>query len=101
MLTAVPSGATTGSVVATVSGVPSNAANFAVVAVDILTGNLATARIFNSATLLNTGKVLIAGGSTGNSVLTSAELYDPATGTFTTTGSMNVSRASHTATLLN
>jgi uncharacterized protein (TIGR03437 family) len=43
-----------------------------------------------------TGQVLIAGGS--NSA--SAELYNPATGMFTTTGDMTVARTGHTATAL-
>src|SRR5204862_7097506 len=45
------------------------------------------------------GKVLVAGGS-NSGYLTSAELYDPATGTWTTTGSLATARGFHTATLL-
>ena len=44
--------------------------------------------------------VLMAGGYNG-SALASAELYNPATGTFTPTGSLNTARELHTATLLN
>jgi len=65
------------------------------------TGSMATARIAFAATLLSTGKVLVAGGETCcYPILGSAELYDPAAGTFTPTGSLNTSRDSHTATLL-
>jgi len=47
--------------------------------------------------------VLIVGGLTGsggNVVVSSAELYNPATGTFTVTGSLTTARFVHTATLL-
>ena len=64
------------------------------------TGSMNNARLAHTATLLNNGKVLVAGGEY-SSVLASAELYDPATGTFTVTGSMNNTRIFHTATLLN
>jgi hypothetical protein len=64
------------------------------------TGSLNTARIHPSATALNNGLVLIAGGA-GSSVLPlAAELYDRATGTFTATGSLITARERHTATLL-
>ena len=56
----------------------------------------------HTATLLNDGKVLIAGGSdlAGNAS-SSAELYDPAAGLLSLTGSMSTPRVNHTATLLN
>src|SRR5271167_3176096 len=48
------------------------------------------------------GQVLIAGGVTGTQgfTLRSAELYDPASGTFTATGAMKATRARHSATLI-
>jgi N-acetylneuraminic acid mutarotase len=45
--------------------------------------------------------VLVAGGYDSNGIVSaSAELYDPASGTWTATGSLNTARFSHTATLL-
>jgi len=49
--------------------------------------------------LLPSGQVLVAGGY-GKQALASAELYDPATGTWTTTGSLAFPRDAHTETLL-
>ena len=70
------------------------------------TGSLNTARSIHRATLLNNGMVLIEGGqnevgSPNATTFASSELYDPGTGTFTDTGSLNVARTFHTATLLN
>ena len=67
------------------------------------TGGLDTPRYDHTATLLPNGMVLVAagfGGDTGIAPLASAELYDPATGTWTATGSLNTARYLHTATLL-
>jgi hypothetical protein len=80
------------------------------------TGSMTAARADATATLLNNGKVLIAGGrgcsdpkhcsnvaiasGAGGENLASAELYDPATGKFTRTGSMAAPRAYATSTLL-
>jgi hypothetical protein len=51
--------------------------------------------------LLPNGKVLVAGGlDSSNFPTTSAELYDPASGTWTATGSLADPRWKHTATLL-
>ena len=59
------------------------------------------ARYQHTATLLPNGKVLITGGLNGTSAFSSAELYDPATGSFTLlTGTMATARSAHTATLL-
>lgn len=68
----------------------------------VATGSMATARRFHTATLLGNGRVLVAGGEdAGATAFSSAELYDPATGTFSPTkGSMTAPRAGHTATLL-
>ena len=64
------------------------------------TGNLGTARAFHTATLLQSGKVLVAGGQGTSGFLNSAELHDPATGRWTATGSLATARNFHTATLL-
>jgi hypothetical protein len=64
------------------------------------TGDMGTERAAHTATLLQNGKVLITGGFNGTEVLTTAEIFDPAAGTFTPTGSMITARFSHTATLL-
>jgi len=66
------------------------------------TGSMAAARDEFTSTLLGDGEVLVAGGTSGESGvgLSSAELYNPATGSFNTTGSLEVARFAATATLL-
>jgi hypothetical protein len=75
------------------------------------TGNMAAPHWGHTATVLPDGKVLIAGGLASqnsgegyeflSTVGRTAEIYDPATGTFTHTGNLNAPRASHAAVLLN
>ncbi|MFY9805299.1 MAG: kelch repeat-containing protein [Candidatus Acidiferrales bacterium] len=64
------------------------------------TGEMGTARAGHAAALLANGKVLVTGGSNNTGNLATAELYDPASGTFTATGTMTAARTFHTATLL-
>src|SRR6202140_5048385 len=74
-------------------------------AVFSVTGSMSTPRQSHSATVLNNGQVLIAGGRNDSpgaviNIWASAELYDPS-GTFTATGSLQQARDVHTATRLN
>jgi hypothetical protein len=67
------------------------------------TGNLNNARYGHSATLLPNGKVLVAGGGNDDSnhaKLSSAELFDQSSGTWTITGNLTTARSGQTATLL-
>jgi hypothetical protein len=67
------------------------------------TGGLAEARDHHTATLLSNGKVLVAGGRIGANLdgsTSSAELFDPGSGTWSATGSMQAARDSQTATVL-
>jgi hypothetical protein len=63
--------------------------------------DMAVERSCHTATLLQSGKVLVAGGMVREGDFSAnAELYDPATGKFAPTGSLNRGRACHTASLL-
>ena len=69
------------------------------------TGQMKTGRACFTATTLQDGRVLIAGGDDGGCSgadhwFASAEIYDPASGKFTPTGSMTTPRSNATATLL-
>lgn len=70
------------------------------------TGPMTTSRTAHTATLLQNGKVLIAGAyldwidSTGYQSSGNAEIYDPVSGLFAVTNSMNVARFWHSATPL-
>ncbi|MGH8094881.1 MAG: kelch repeat-containing protein [Chthoniobacterales bacterium] len=64
-------------------------------------GSLNIAREGHTATLLPNGQMLVAGGlGANNSVLASAELYDPTSGAWSATGNLATARVGHTATLL-
>lgn len=67
------------------------------------TGAMHYPRVEHTVTRLSNGKVLVAGGSTLGmyyAPTTSAELYDPATGTWSNIAPMVSARMGHTATLL-
>src|SRR5580700_4596434 len=67
------------------------------------TGSMTVPRAGQTITMLRDGRVLLTGGVQNvgfRSELSSAEIYDPAAGTFSATGSMSVPREGHTATIL-
>ena len=69
------------------------------------TQDMVATRYSHTATLLPDGRVLVAGGesdavTSAGFALASAELYDPASGTWGATASMAAARREHTATLL-
>jgi hypothetical protein len=70
------------------------------------TGEMRSAVYEHVATLLNDGRVFVTGGlryeasSGGYLAIASADVFDPGSGTFATTGGMATTRAYHTATLL-
>jgi len=65
-----------------------------------LTGAMPVSTCHQTATLLHDGRVLLAGGVDGETYLRTVEIYDPATGKFSTTGSMRVEREDAQAVLL-
>jgi uncharacterized protein DUF6531/Big-like domain-containing protein/galactose oxidase-like protein len=65
------------------------------------TGSPIVPRAWHTATLLSDGTVLIAGGRSGSTVNGTAEIFEPATGSFRQISMAGaVARADHTATLL-
>jgi hypothetical protein len=63
--------------------------------------NLITGRKEHTATLLQNGTVLVAGGTNGrDTALASAELYNPKTNRWIPAGTMGTTRLDHSATLL-
>jgi hypothetical protein len=65
-----------------------------------LTPSLHQAREEHTATLLDSGNVLVAGGAVNGVPIISSELYNPATGKWAGTGNLNVDRADAGAVLL-
>ncbi len=67
------------------------------------TGSMTVPRTGQTITMLRDGRALLTGGDQNagyRSQLASAEIYDPATGIFSATGSMATPREGHTATML-
>jgi hypothetical protein len=66
------------------------------------TAGMKARRLGHTATLLPSGKVLVAGGAIRDPISPheSAEIYDPATATWSSTGAMTTPRFLHKATLL-
>jgi hypothetical protein len=65
-----------------------------------ITGSMEFARAGQTATWLQDGTVLIAGGENSTGPLDTAEIFNPATAMFAATGKMGTPRVGHTATLL-
>ena len=65
-----------------------------------VTSAMLTPREFHTATRLDNGDVLIAGGDNTLNVLASTELYDPVSGTFSAAAVMSVPRENFVAALL-
>lgn len=66
-------------------------------------GSLSVARAGHTATLLPGGMVLVTGGCTAltcSPAIAASELYNPTSNSWSTTGSLNTPRYSHTAVLL-
>jgi uncharacterized protein YjdB len=61
--------------------------------------NMSSRHYLHTATRLSDGRVLVAGGI-ADAIIATADLYDPASQTFSATGSMTSPRSNHTATLL-
>jgi hypothetical protein len=103
-------------VVATSVADPTKSATATVTAVAsgfLAIGNMTARRAIHTATLLSTGKALVAGGINHYTLVQQpprraclpvatnlAELFDPASGAFTATGAMSTPRFAHTATVL-
>ena len=74
----------------------------------VKTRPMSSVRVGHSATLLADGRVLVAGGvdshttdlSSSETIIASAELFNPSNGTWSATGALNFGRTYHTATLL-
>jgi len=73
----------------------------------LLTGSMSTTRSSHAATVLADGRVLVTGGNGEitsdcgcGPTFSSAEIFDPASGTFAPTGGMGVQRVYHSETLL-
>jgi hypothetical protein len=95
VLATVASGTTTGGLRVIISGVSSNAITFTVTSAG---PQLNTSRYGHSATMLDNGTVLVAGGINCASAgactyLNSAEIYNPNSGHFTNTGSILAARS--------
>lgn len=69
-------------------------------AVDAACADQLAARVLHTATMLDDGRVLLAGGSDDNGPQSSSEIYDPRDGAFAGGPPMSVARMGHTATLL-
>ncbi len=65
-----------------------------------VTGGMQFARVSHQATLLANGSVLVSGGQNGGTALPQSEVYNPAAGIWTLSGSNLIPRFNHTATLL-